>query len=117
MTDHKRDGLAKPGPRPQGERTLTGAERQRRYRAKLAAEGAAGPMVRYRRPADRRSRPERWRDAVAELVALQAEYQAWLDALPEALQDGATAEALRAVCEVDLSELEGVEPPKGFGRD
>jgi hypothetical protein len=66
-----------------------------------------------RRPADRRARPQRWREAVAELVALQAEYQAWLDAFPES----ATAETLRAICEIDLSELEAVEPPRGFGRD
>jgi hypothetical protein len=44
-------------------------------------------------------------------------YQAWLDALPESLQDRATAEALRAICDLDLSERESVEPPRGFGRD
>src|SRR5208337_1105172 len=27
------------------------------------------------------------------------------------------AEALRAVCDLDLSALESVEPPRGFGRD
>jgi hypothetical protein len=54
---------------------------------------------------------------VADLVELQADYQAWLDALPENLAESATAEALRAVCEFDLSELEGLEPPRGFGRD
>ena len=27
------------------------------------------------------------------------------------------AEALRAICELDLSELESIEPPRGFGRD
>jgi len=48
---------------------------------------------------------------------LQAEYQAWFDALPETLQDTATAEALRAVCDLDLEELRTVEPPRGFGRD
>ena len=73
--------------------------------------------MRYRRPADRRARPQRWCDAVAELVSLQEEYPAWLDALPESLQESATAEALRAICDLDLSELEVVEPPRGFGRD
>ena len=73
--------------------------------------------VRYRQPADRRSRPQRWRDAVAELVDLQADYAAWLDALPASLRDSATADALRAICDFDLSELEALEPPKGFGRD
>ena len=39
---------------------------------------AATVKVRYRRPADRRSRPQRWRDAVAELIELQADHQQWL---------------------------------------
>jgi len=54
---------------------------------------------------------------VAESVALQAEYRDWLDALPESLWESKTAEALRMVCGLDLSELEVVEPPRGFGRD
>jgi hypothetical protein len=40
-------------------------------------------MVRARKPADGRSRPQRWRDAVTELRALQAAYAAWLEALPD----------------------------------
>jgi hypothetical protein len=51
------------------------------------------------------------------LPRLQAEYAAWLDSLPENLQDGATDEALRAICELDLAELQAVIPPRGFGRD
>ena len=102
------------GRKPTGERAMTAAERQAKFR-EAHAEGA--PRLRYRRPADRRSRPQRWRDAVAELVELQAEYQAWLDSLPESLAESATAEALRAICDLDLSELESVEPPRGFGRD
>ncbi len=46
---------------------------------------------------------------------LQAEYEAWLAALPETLQDTATAEALHTIC--DLADLQAVEPPRGFGRD
>jgi hypothetical protein len=57
------------------------------------------------------------RAAVAELVDLQADYAAWLDRLPESLRDTATAEALEAITAFDLSELEALEPPKGFGRD
>ena len=53
---------------------------------------------------------------MAELVELQADYQQWLDALPESLADTPTADALRAVCDLDLSELE-IDPPRGFGRD
>lgn len=72
--------------------------------------------VRYRKPADRRSRPQRWRDALAELIELQADYQQWLDGLRESLADTATADALRAVGDLDLSEPE-IAPPRGFGRD
>jgi len=98
---------------PQGEQALTGAERQARWRARHTG----APVIRWRRPADRRSRPQRWRDAVAELVALQDEYTQWLEALPEALQDTATGEALQAIVEFDLSELSDLDPPRGFGRD
>jgi hypothetical protein len=111
------------GRKPEGDRTLTvglqptgltrGAERQARGRARHAAT----VMVRYRRPADRRSRPQRWHDAVAELLALQADYAAWYDALPEATRDSATGEALEAIIELDLDELAAIEPPRGFGRD
>jgi hypothetical protein len=93
---------------------MTHAERQARYRARQAD---GGQTLRYRKPVDRRSRVQRWRDAVSELQELQHEYQAWLDALPQNMQDSATAEALRAICDLDLSELEGIVPPRGFGRD
>ena len=52
-----------------------------------------------------------------QLVALQAQYVAWLETLPASLHDGATADALHAICDLDLSELQAIEPPKGFGRD
>jgi len=71
--------------------------------------------VSYRRPADRRSRPQRWRDAAAELIALQSDYQAWLDALPENLANSITADALRMICELDLSELANVSHPVALG--
>jgi hypothetical protein len=93
---------------------MTHAERQARYRAKQAAGTAT---FRYRKPVDRRSRLQRWLGAVAELQDLQDEYQAWLDALPQNIADSATAEALRAICDLDLSELESIVPPRGFGRD
>jgi len=100
--------------RPLGDKPMTNAERQARHRA---ARVAARPVIHYRRAADRRSRAQRWRDAVAELVALQAAYRAWFEALPDSLQDGATAQALQAIDELDLDDLEAIEPPKGFGRD
>lgn len=79
--------------------------------------GPGALATRTRRPADHRSRARRWQDSVAELVALQAEYEAWLQALPETLQDTATAEALHTICDLDLSELQAIDPPRGFGRD
>ena len=101
------------GRKPQGDHLLTGAERQARYRARHAGM----PLVRYRRPADRRSRPQRWHDAVAELVALQDEYRDWFEALPEATRDGATGDALQAILDLVLDEIAAIEPPRGFGRD
>src|SRR6266852_3920700 len=55
--------------------------------------------------------------AVAELVALQADYAHWLDALPDATRDGATAEALQAIVDLDLDDIIAAQPPRGFGRD
>ena len=65
----------------------------------------------------RPSRPQRWHAAVAALVALQTEYAAWLDALPQATRDGATGEALQAIADLDLGDILAIEPPRGFGRD
>lgn len=102
--------------KPDAAPALTNAERQANYRARRQALHAI-PAIRYRRPADRRSRPQRWQDAVAELLALQAEYAAWCDTLPENLSETATAQALNAIVEFDLSDLADLEPPRGYGRD
>jgi hypothetical protein len=104
------------GRQPQGEHALTNAERQARYRARHQAEQPSRP-VRYRRAADRRTRLQRWRDAVAELLVLQAEYAAWYDALPDSLRDSATGEALQAIAELDLEAIAELAPPRGYGRD
>ena len=108
----------KPGPKPAGEQALTAAERQARRRAKQAA--GAKP-VHYRRPADRRSRPQLWADAVATLQQCLDAYEAWRDRLPENLADTAIAERLDAVLElrehVDALEAAAADLPKGFGRD
>jgi hypothetical protein len=97
-----------------GERPMTDAERQARYRA---ARAVGTPVLRGRRPVDHRSRARRRRDTIAVLVGLQGEYVAWLEALPANLQDSAIAEALQAICDLDLGELQAIEPPRGFGRD
>ncbi|HVB69345.1 MAG TPA: hypothetical protein VNE67_15970 [Acetobacteraceae bacterium] len=104
------------GRQPEGEHALSNAERQARYRVRHPTHPSA-PVVSRRRPTDRRTRPQRWRDAVAELLALQAEYAAWSDALPDALRDTATAVALQAIVELDLDTLAAIEPPRGYGRD
>ncbi len=93
---------------------LSNAERQRRFRERRKEQM---PRVHYRRPQDRRSRPQRWRDAVQTLVDLQAEYQDWMDNLPDSLQATPLAERLEAICEHDFSDLEALEPPLGYGRD
>jgi len=104
------------GRKPTGHRTLTGAERQARYRAARGRQPIQDPratslQAKRSQRADRRSRQQRWHDAVAELLAVQAECAAWLDKLPEATQGSATGEALQAIVELDLDELSAIEPP------
>ena len=82
---------------------LTGTERQSRYRQRQAANRTA-PARRLPRPIRQASRPQQWHAAVATLLRLQAEYAAWLDALPEALRDDATGQALETIVELDLDD-------------
>jgi hypothetical protein len=104
-----------PMPRPLiGDKPMTDAERQARYRA---ARAAGVPVIRTRRPADHRGRARRWHATVATRAEMQADYVAWLEALPANLQDSALAEALQAMCDLDPGELLAIEPPRGFGRD
>ena len=114
------------GRKPRADRALNGAERQALYRAshptgqareRKAHGDKSAPISRHPKPVTRSNRPQRWRAAVAELVRLQAEYAAWLEATPEALKASATAEALEAILNLDLDELSAVELPRGFGRD
>ena len=104
------------GCKPTGEHALSNAERQARYRARQRV-AAATAVTRPGRPTDRRSRPQRWRDAVGTLLTLQAGYADWLAALPDSLQGSATADALEAIVDLDLAPLADVEPPRGYGRD
>ena len=113
-----------PGPPPRGDRAATPAEQSAAYRARRKATAADAPakppvVVRYRRPTDRRSRPERWADAVQTLADMLDQFQEWRDKLPSSLANGATAEALDAVLELrgHVEELQAVDLPKGFGRD
>jgi len=100
--------------KPIGETAMTDAERQARYRA---ARAAGKPVIRIRRALDHRGRARRWTDHVTGLVEAQVEFAEWLDKLPDNLRDSALAEALQAICDLDLSELQAVIPPRGFGRD
>jgi hypothetical protein len=97
-----------------GERPMTDVERQARCRAARAAGVRA---IRTRRPLDHRSRAKRWCDAVSVLTTLQPQYAVWLEAYPENLQHSVLAEALQAICDIDLTELQTVILPRGFGRD
>ena len=102
-------------PRPRlGTRPMTAAERQARRRAKLRRRGDAPTSAATPRALPR---PQRWAAAVTALVALQDEYRAWLDLLPENLAASRTAEKLQAIADLDLDELLAVEPPRGYGRD
>lgn len=93
---------------------LTPAEKQRRYRERRKT---GIPPVQLKKPPDRRSRPQRWRDAVAELRALQEHYRDCLDTLPDALCDTLYGERLQAIADVDIETLQEIEPPRGYGRD
>ena len=112
-----------PGPPPRGDRAATPAERSAAYRARRKVTAAAAPtkpvVVQYRRPADRRSRPERWADAVQTLADMLDRFQTWRDNLPSSLADSPTAEALDAVLELrgHVEDLQAVDLPRGFGRD
>jgi hypothetical protein len=98
-----------------GDRPMTAAERQARCRA---ARAAGVPVIRFLpRPIDRRSHAKLWLDAVTTITTLQDYYAGWLQALPDNLQDSATGQALQAICDLDLTELQAIQPPRGFGRD
>ncbi len=104
------------GRRPESDQAMTGAERQARYRERQAAM----PAPRAARPRTQprgRSRLLRWNAAIAEIIGLQAEYVRWFEALPEALRDTPTGEALQAIVDLDLDELIAIQPPRGYGRD
>ena len=78
------------------------------------------------------SRPKRFEnakgklsEALSELNELKDEYQEWRDNLSENLENSPTAEKLDEFLNLSAfddmenaeGELEGVELPKGFGRD
>ena|ERR1700693_1318055 len=103
------------GREPEGQIALTNAERQARYRAR---QSVPRPPVILKQPRPpRRSRTKRWNDALAEIIAIQAECAAWFEALPESLRDNPTAAALQDMIDLDLDSIAAVQPPLGYGRD
>jgi hypothetical protein len=106
-----------PGRKPHGETALTGAERQARYRARLARLAVAPNPPALASPRRAQSRQARWDAGIAMLSGVQGEYAKWLETMPEALLDTPTGEALRAIVDLDLDELAGIYLPKGYGRD
>jgi hypothetical protein len=102
-------------PRPRiGALPMTSAQRQARRRARLRRDHQPPPAPPARRPPPR---PQRWTAAVATLIALQDEYRAWLDNLPASLEGSRLAEKLHAIAQLDLEELQAIDPPRGYGRD
>jgi hypothetical protein len=104
------------GREPEGQTPLTNAERQARFRAR---QQTPQPPLTIKRPPAlvRRSRSKRWNDALAEMIAVQAECADWFEALPESLRDSATATALQDLIDLDLDAIAAVQPPRGYGRD
>ena len=93
---------------------MTPAQRQARRRARLRPEHHSRPAPPAQRTAPR---PKRWAAAVAVLIDLQDEYRAWLDNLPDNLEGSRLADKLQAIAELDLEELQAIDPPRGYGRD
>ena len=93
---------------------LTAAERQARSRAKLREQSGPLPATLAQRLPPR---PTRWAAAVATLAALHDEYCAWFDNLPDNPDGSRFADKLHAIDELDLEELQAIDPPRRYGRD
>ena len=67
-----------------------------------------------RRPRGRRSRPQRWNDAVQTLIDLQAEYQVWLADLPLSRRCSPVAQQVEKISAFRLDKLRvEVKPSHG----
>ena len=97
-----------------GTAPMTPAERQARHRARLRRDNYTPPAPPILRVPPR---PQRWATAVAALIDLQDEYRVWLDNLPASLEGSRLAEKLQTITELDLDELQAIDPPRGYGRD
>jgi hypothetical protein len=106
-----------PGRKPQGDTAMAGAERQARYRARLTGRTIQPEPLPPPAPRRAPSRQKRWDAGIAMLRAVQAECAEWLEAMPEALRDSPTGEALQAVIDLDTDEIATIRLPLGYGRD
>ena len=94
-------------------------ERQRAYRQRQATQQNTTPQPerKRRRPP---SRPARLAAAKAAMLKLFDEYEDWLAALPDNLQDSGQGQRVSEVIDqfaavIDL--ISEIELPRGFGRD
>jgi len=95
------------------------AERQASYRLRATSQAARPPPSANtsRRPA---SRPKRLAQVRRTIQELQSEYEAWLESLPDSLQDADQVQRLtETIDQLDevASILTDIQPPMGFGRD
>ena len=97
------------------------AERQRAYRQRHTVTQGVIPAPSKIEPRRRPpSRPARLQVLVDGSQALLDELQDWLDRLPEAFEGTALSERLREAVErlgIAVEALDGLELPRGFGRD
>ena len=99
------------------------AERQKAYRERVAATLQSGVATASRPPQPKRrppTRPARLAQCISVLQTMVTEYEGWLEATPDPLQETPLAEKLAETIQqlqdaIDL--LTDVDPPKGFGRD
>jgi len=83
--------------------------------ARLASRAPACEMVRRGRAPTFASRPQRSvRILCDELMTMQGVYKDGSVRWPPSLEASATVDALRSICELDLSKPDSVEPPRGF---
>jgi hypothetical protein len=96
---------------------MSSTERQRAYIARLKAGIPTAPKP--RRPVDRRTKPQRWDDAVTEFLSLLIVVQEVRDNLPDSLAETADVEKLDAILELreHVETLADADRQKGFGRD
>ena len=111
-------------PDPLGISLRNGGRPARRPKARTSDRAqqrrAPGPLpcpASHAATAARRATPAIPNGAVAELLAVQAECAAWLEALPESLHGSATAMALQEMVDLDIDTIAAVQPPIGYGRD